>query len=82
MEETRLRTWVGQKKKEKTETKEYGWDLHKWEGAVKEERFPHTRKALHGQRLWVAEGEASEPWRRAEQQGCGGQRGEIPSQRI
>ena len=41
------RTCVGQKKKEKTETKEYGWDLHLWEGAVKEERFPHTRKPLH-----------------------------------
>ena len=23
---------------------------------MKEERFPHTRKALRGQRLWVAEG--------------------------
>ena len=23
---------------------------------MKEERFPHTRKPLHGQRLWVAEG--------------------------
>ena len=29
-------TWVGQKKKEETETKEYGWDLHLWEGDVKE----------------------------------------------
>ena len=27
-------------------------------------------------------GEASEPWRRAQQQGCGGQSGEIPAQRI
>ena len=40
------RTWVGQKKKEKTETKEQGGDRHLWEGAVKEERFPHTRKPL------------------------------------
>ena len=23
---------------------------------MKEERFPHTRKPLHGQRLWVGEG--------------------------
>ena len=23
---------------------------------MKEERFPHTRKPLHGQRLWVVEG--------------------------
>ena len=27
-------------------------------------------------------GEASEPWRRVQQQGCGGQSGEIPAQRI
>ena len=49
-------TWVRQKKKEKTETKEQGQDLHIWEGAVKEEKFPHTRKALHWWRLRVAEG--------------------------
>ena len=49
------RTWVGQKKKEKTQTKEQGWDLHLGEGAVKEERFPHTRKPLCGRRLRVAE---------------------------
>ena len=34
-------TWVGQKKKEKTETKEYGQDCPLEEGAVKEEEFPH-----------------------------------------
>ena len=49
---------------------------------MKEERFPHTRKPLRGQRLRVAEGEASEPWRRAQQQGYGRQSGEIPAQRI
>ena len=49
---------------------------------MKEERFPHTRKPLHRRRLRVAEGEASEPRRRAQQQGCGGQRGDIPTQRI
>ena len=49
---------------------------------MKEERFPHTRKPLRGQRLRVAEGEASDPRRRAQQQGCGGQSGEIPAQRI
>ena len=42
-------TWVGQKKKGKTETKEKGWNLHLWEGAVKEENFPHTREPLHWQ---------------------------------
>ena len=49
---------------------------------MKEERFPHTRRPLRGRRLRVAEGEASEPRRRAQQQGCGGQSGEIPAQRI
>ena len=49
---------------------------------MKEERFPHTRKALSRWRLRVAEGEASEPQRRAQPQGCGGQSGEIPAQRI
>ena len=49
---------------------------------MKEERFPHTRKSLRGRRLRVAEGEASEPRRRAQPQGCGGQSGEIPAQRT
>ena len=49
---------------------------------MKEERFPHTRKPLRGRRLRVVEGGASEPRRRAQQQGCGGQSGEIPAQRI
>ena len=75
-------TWVGQKKKGKTETKEKGQDLHLWEGAVKEEKFPHTRKPLHWQRWGVGWGEASEPRKRAQQQWCRGQSGEIPSQRI
>ena len=47
----KLHTYLG-KAKEKTETKE-GQDLHQWEGAVKEEKFPHTRKPLHwGRRGW------------------------------
>ena len=50
------RTWVGQKKKEKTETKEWGQDLHLWEGAVKEEKIPHTRKPLQWQRWGLAGG--------------------------
>ena len=46
---------------------------------MKEEKFPHTRKPLHGQR-W--QGEASEPQRRAQQHGHSGRSGEIPTQRI
>ena len=49
---------------------------------MKEERFPHTTKPLHRRRLRVAEGGTSEPRRRAQPQGCGGQSGEIPAQRI
>ena len=48
---------------------------------MKEEKFTHTRKPLHGWRLRKAEGEASEPRRRAQQQGCRGQSGEVPAQR-
>ena len=29
--------------------------MHQWEGAVKEAKFPHTKKSLHGQSLQVAE---------------------------
>ena len=49
---------------------------------MKEERFPHTRKPLCGRRLRGRTGEASEPRRKAQPQGCGGQSGEIPAQRI
>ena len=49
---------------------------------MKKERSPHTRKTLRGQRLRVGEGGASEPRRRAQPQGCGGQSGEIPAQRV
>ena len=49
---------------------------------MKEEKFPHTRKPLRGRRLQVVEGEASEPRRRAQQQGCGGQSAETPAQRL
>ena len=45
------------KEKRKNRDKRIGRDLHQWEGAVKEERFPHTRKPLHGRRLWGVEGE-------------------------
>ena len=49
---------------------------------MKEEKFPHTRKPLLWQRWGVGRGEALEPWRRVQQQGCRGQCGEIPTQRI
>ena len=50
---------------------------------MKEEKFPHTRNLLHWRRQGVGgDGGASEPWRRVQQQGCRGQSGEIPAQRI
>ena len=48
---------------------------------MKEEKFPHTRKPLHWRRGMVA-GDALAPCRRGQQQGCRGQSGEIPAQRI
>ena len=47
---------------------------------MKEENFPHTRKLLHWWKQGVGGREASEPWRRAQPQGCRGQSGEIPTQ--
>ena len=58
-------TWVGQNKKEKTETKEQGRDLHQWEGAVKEEMFPHARSPFAG-------GDCV--WQRGELRSHGGER--------
>ena len=49
---------------------------------MKEENSPHTRKLLHWQRWEGGRGEASEPWRRVQQQGCTGQSREISAQRI
>ena len=49
---------------------------------MKEERFPHTGSPFVGVDCGRQRGEASEPRRRAQQQGCRGQSGEIPAQRI
>ena len=52
---------------------------------MKEEKFPHTRKPLHWRRRGGVGGRqwgASEPRRRAQPQGCGGQSKETPAQRI
>ena len=49
---------------------------------MKEERFPHTRSPFAGGDCGWQRGEASEPRRRAQPQGCGGQSGEIPAQRL
>ena len=49
---------------------------------MKEEKFPHTRKPLRVEMRAGREGEASEPQRRSQQQGCRGQSGEIPARMI
>ena len=49
---------------------------------MKEERRPHTRSPFVGRDCGWQRGEASEPRRRAQPQGCRGQSGEIPAQRL
>ena len=80
----KLHTYLGRaKEKRKGRDKRIGMgNLHQWEGAVKEEKFPHTRKPCHWWRRQVVWGEASEPWRRVQQQGFRGQSREIPTKRV
>ena len=53
----KLPTYLGRaREKRKNRNKRIGMGPDQWEGALKEERFPHTRKPLHGGRLRVAEG--------------------------
>ena len=49
---------------------------------MKEERCPHTRSPFAGGDCGWRRGEASEPRRRAQPQGCGGQSGETPAWRL
>ena len=49
---------------------------------MKEEMCPHTRSPFAGGDCGWRRGEAAEPRRTAQQQGCRGQSGEIPAQRI
>ena len=49
---------------------------------MKEERFPRTRSPFAGGDCGWRRGEASEPRRRAQPQGCGGKSGEIPARRL
>ena len=79
----KLPTYLGRaKENRKKRDKRIGTGPAPVGGSCEEERFPHTRKPLRGRRLREAEGGALEPWSRAQQQGCGGQSGEIPAQRI
>ena len=79
----KLPTYLGgAKEKRKTRDKRIEMGPAPLGGSCEEEEFPHTRKPLHWQRQGGGRGEALEPWRRAQQQGCRGQSGEIPAQRI
>ena len=49
---------------------------------MKEERFPSTRSPFAGRDCRWQRGEASEPRKKAQPQGCRGQSGEIPAQRL
>ena len=76
-------TWVGQKKKKKKQrqrnrdrTCASGREL--WRRKI----FHALGSPFTGRDGMGRQGEASEPWRRAQQQGCRGQSGEIPAQRI
>ena len=78
----KLPMYLGRAKKKKKQRQENRDGLSLREGAVKEEKFPHTRKPLQWWRQRVSGGEPSEPWRKVQQQGCRGQSREIPAQRI
>ena len=75
-------TWVSKRKKKKQRQKNR-------DGTCTSAKEPWKRKGFHslgspfvgGDCGWQR-GEASEPWRRAQPQGCGGQSGEIPAQRL
>lgn len=59
--------WVRQKiKKKKRQRKKLGWDLHLWEGDVKEEKVSTHWEVPSP----VGTESALEPWRRAQQQVC------------
>ena len=79
----KLPTYLGRaKEKRNNRDKRIGTHLHQSEGAVQEVRFPHTRSPFAGGDCGWQRREASEPRRRAQQQGCGGQSGEILAQRL
>ena len=62
----KLPTYLGRAKEKRKRDKKYGQDLHLWEGPVKEEKLPHTRKPLYCWRWVMGGGKASEPWSRTQ----------------
>ena len=74
-------TWGGQRKKKKQRQK-IRMGPAPVGGSREGGKVSTHQEPLRGRKLRVAEGGASEPRRRAQPQGCGGQSGEIPAQRI
>ena len=79
-----LHTSVGQKKKEKTEDKRIGTGHAPLGGSCEGGKVStyYEVPSLAETAGWVGGGEASDPCRRAQQQGCGGQSREILAQMI
>ena len=79
----KLLTYLGRaKEKRKNRDKRIGMGPAPVGGSCEGGKVPHTRKPLHWWRREGGRGVASEPQRRAQQQGCRGQSGEIPAWRI
>ena len=74
-------TWVGQKKKKKQRQKNRDETCTSGRELWRRKSF-HTLGSAFTGGDGGGVGEASEPWRRAQQQGCRGQSGEIPAERI
>ena len=62
--------WVEQKRK----IMELGWDVHLWEGAVKEERFLHPKSPFTGWEISQDRKEVSEAQKRVHQLACSRER--------
>ena len=78
----KLPTYLGRtKEKRKNRDKRIGMELAPQGGSCEGGSF-HTLGSPFTGGDGGLRGEASEPWRRAQQQGCRGQSGEIPKQRI
>ena len=75
-------TWVGHKKKEKNRDKRIGMGPVPLGGTCKGGKVSTHEEAPSLAEAGGGRGEASEPRRRAQQQGCRGQSGEIPTQRC
>ena len=61
---------------------ELGWDLHLWEGGVKEERFLHPRSPFTSWEISQDRKEVSEAQKRVHQPACSREDTERPEERV